>query len=75
MGGLNMLKLSTREKEVLSMLGLHDEVIAERLFIAVPTVRTHIKNIRKKLECKTRCHSLAFAVFEGIIKREELIVE
>ena len=70
-----MLKLSTREKEVLSMLALNDEVIAERLFIAVPTVRTHIKNIRKKLRCNSRCNSLWFAVQKGIIKVEELIVE
>ncbi len=45
-------KLSKREKEVMQHIikGLTDNKIAETLFLAIHTVRTHRKNIYRKLE-------------------------
>src|SRR5258706_9968925 len=44
-------QLSQREKEILSMMmdGDNFHVIAEKLFISYDTVRTHVRNIYKKL--------------------------
>ncbi len=49
---LAICKLSKREKEVMQHIvkGLTDNKIAEILFLAIHTVRTHRKNIYRKLE-------------------------
>ena len=54
------ISLSEREGEVLHMLdeGLKHEEIAERLFISVPTVRYHVKNIYGKLEVNNKLAAL-----------------
>lgn len=48
------LKLSSREKDIIQLLkeGLTSKKIAEKLFISELTVKTHRKNIMKKLEVK-----------------------
>jgi DNA-binding CsgD family transcriptional regulator len=48
--------LSPREMEVLELIneGLSNKEIAERLFISLSTVKTHINNIYKILEVKNR---------------------
>jgi DNA-binding NarL/FixJ family response regulator len=53
-------KLSTREKELLDMLarGYRYKEIAEKLFISVETVRTHIRNIYSKLQVQSRTEAL-----------------
>lgn len=52
--------LSAREKEVLQFLakGYRYKEIAGRLFISVDTVRTHIRNIYKKLQVGSRTEAL-----------------
>lgn len=52
--------LSERESEILSYLskGFHDKEIAEKLFISVKTVRTHLRNIYKKLEVRSRTEAV-----------------
>jgi DNA-binding NarL/FixJ family response regulator len=52
--------LSEREKEVLSWLskGFSYKDIAEKLFISVETVRTHIRNIYEKLHASNRADAL-----------------
>jgi DNA-binding CsgD family transcriptional regulator len=56
--------LSTREREVLTLLALGDdgEKIAADLFISPATVRTHIQNARHKLGATTRAHAIALAL-------------
>ncbi|MFH0894811.1 MAG: LuxR C-terminal-related transcriptional regulator [Bacteroidota bacterium] len=48
--------LSTREIEVLELIisGLSNKEIAEKLFVSLSTVKTHINNIYKILEVKNR---------------------
>jgi ATP/maltotriose-dependent transcriptional regulator MalT len=58
--------LSEREMEVLFLVktGMTSKEIAEELFIAVSTVRSHLKNIYSKLDVHSR--------MEAIQKAEEL---
>jgi LuxR family maltose regulon positive regulatory protein len=55
--------LSERELEVLQLIadGLSNRDIADRLFIAVGTVKTHINNIYGKLEVGSRTEAVAKA--------------
>lgn len=56
-------KLSVREVEVLKLmaLGLSSSEIADQLFIALATVETHRRNIRKKLSLKNNYDAVKFA--------------
>ena len=48
--------LTERESEILSYVakGYHDKEIAEKLFLSPETVRTHLRNIYKKLHVRSR---------------------
>lgn len=48
--------LSERETEILSYVakGYHDNEIAETLFLSIKTVRSHLRNIYKKLHVRSR---------------------
>jgi len=61
--------LSAREIDVLEELakGTGTEAIALRLHVSPHTVRTHIKNIMRKLDAKTRAHAVAIAYAEYAI--------
>lgn len=53
-------KLSQREQEILELLskGLRYKGIAEKLFLSLETVRTHIRNIYEKLQVNSRTDAL-----------------
>jgi DNA-binding NarL/FixJ family response regulator len=59
-----LVKLSPREHEILTLLaeGLTGQAIAERLFLASETVRTHIRNATTKLGATTRVQAVALLV-------------
>lgn len=61
----NFLKLTKREREILGLIihGLTDRQIAENLFIAFETARTHRKSIMAKLECKRASELSKYAYF------------
>ena len=61
--------LSAREVDVLEELakGTGTEEIALRLHVSPHTVRTHIKNIMRKLDARTRAHAVAIAYSEYAI--------
>jgi DNA-binding NarL/FixJ family response regulator len=56
--------LSPREMEVLKALtqGLSDKAIADKLFIGLPTVRFHLKNIYAKLHVHSRSEAVIKAM-------------
>jgi len=52
--------LTSREKELLQLLakGLRYKEIADQLFLSTDTVRTHIRNIYRKLEVQSRMEAI-----------------
>lgn len=61
-------KLSDREKEVLKLVasGYTSTEIGARLVISAQTVNTHIKNIYRKLNVRTRAQAVSFATNRGL---------
>jgi DNA-binding NarL/FixJ family response regulator len=59
--------LSPREREILGLLadGYSGPEIAERLFLSLETVRTHIRNATTKLGARTRVQAAALVACNG----------
>jgi non-specific serine/threonine protein kinase len=57
--------LTRREAEVVCLLGFTDREIAEKLFVGVRTVTTHVSHILGKLDVTTRSAAIAIAVRHG----------
>jgi LuxR family maltose regulon positive regulatory protein len=55
--------LSERELEILKLIesGLSNQEIGEKLFISLNTIKTHIKNLYRKLDVQTRTQALSKA--------------
>lgn len=62
-------RLSGKERLVLAELahGHSTEDIGVALGVSPHTVRTHVKNLMRKLEARTRAHAVAIALSEGAI--------
>ncbi|MGD0608675.1 MAG: LuxR C-terminal-related transcriptional regulator [Streptosporangiaceae bacterium] len=60
--------LSQREREIVALLagGATDAQIAERLFLTVNTVRSHLERIRDKTGARRRTELLRYAIQAGI---------
>jgi len=58
------LGLSAREMEVLHCMahGLSNQEIADKLFISLPTVKTHVSNVLMKLHSKRRTQAIQRAI-------------
>src|ERR687895_840398 len=63
-------KLTPRERELLEALaeGLSDKEIAERLYVGVGTVRTHMTHLLSKLGVDSRLQALVFAIRYGLVE-------
>jgi DNA-binding CsgD family transcriptional regulator len=63
------LALSNRELEVLQLMaeGLSNQEIADRLFLSVPTIKTHSSNLFLKLDAKRRTQAVEKARQLGLI--------
>jgi DNA-binding CsgD family transcriptional regulator len=61
--------LSDREKTVLKMvaLGHTSTEIGQRLTISSQTVNTHVKNIYRKLQVRTRAQAVSRATHSGFL--------
>ena len=61
--------LTPREKEILLMItqAMSNELIADKLFISVQTVRNHIKNIYDKLQVHTRAQVVVKAFKDKLV--------
>lgn len=57
---VSKLELSKRELEILSLLaeGLSNQEIAEKIFVSLSTVKTHIQNLFEKLDVKRRIQAV-----------------
>jgi DNA-binding NarL/FixJ family response regulator len=66
--GAHREKLSEREKSVLKMVsaGYTSGEIGVKLTISCQTVNTHIKNIYRKLQVRTRAQAVSYAVHRGL---------
>ncbi|MGE5617594.1 MAG: LuxR C-terminal-related transcriptional regulator [Candidatus Woesearchaeota archaeon] len=62
--------LSPREREVLRLIaaGADRQEIADELTISVATVRTHVRNILRKLNARNRAHAIALAMQHGLLE-------
>jgi DNA-binding CsgD family transcriptional regulator len=63
-------RLSARERDVLGGLacGESTEQIGLSLTMSPHTVRTHLRNIMRKLDARTRAHAVAIAIGDGAIE-------
>ena len=61
--------LSDREREILLYIdsGLSNREIADKLYISVSTVKTHINNLYGKLDANSRTQALAIARKRGVL--------
>jgi DNA-binding NarL/FixJ family response regulator len=66
-------QLSPREREITRLMaeGLTAEAIGERLGVSVETVRTHVRNVIRKLKARNRVHAIALALERGDIALDE----
>jgi DNA-binding NarL/FixJ family response regulator len=67
--GPGLEQLTGREREILEYVaaGWRNQEIADHLFIAVNTVKVHLRNILEKLDLRNRQQAAAFAAQEGLI--------
>jgi len=68
--------LSQRETEILALIaeGMSSRSIAERLVVSVETVRSHAKNIIRKLEANGRAEAVSIAYRTGILDSDTVLV-
>ena len=61
--------LSARELEVLGLIveGLSNQQISDKLFISLPTTKTHVRNILNKLAVDDRTQAAVHALRRGIV--------
>jgi DNA-binding NarL/FixJ family response regulator len=62
-------QLSPREREIMHLMaeGRTAEAIANELSVSVETVRTHVRNVIRKLQARNRVHAIALALERGEI--------
>ncbi len=66
--------LTPREREVLRLLalGLSNDGIAEKLFIAKRTVQNHVSNIYGKLDLDSRAEAVLYAIRHDVVDVSEV---
>jgi DNA-binding NarL/FixJ family response regulator len=67
--GERLTMLTDREREVLVLIarGLSNQELAEQLFIADNTVKTHVKRIFTKLGARDRAQAIVIAYESGLV--------
>ena len=51
--------------------GLTAEQIGTRITVSIETVRTHVRNVIRKLQARNRVHAIAIALERGEIQLEQ----
>lgn len=64
--------LTNRELEILLLMaeGMTNQEIADKLYIALKTVKTHVSNILSKLEVQDRTQAVIYAFQHQLIQKE-----
>lgn len=67
--------LTERETEILVAVGRGwtNSEIAERMFISMPTVKTHVGRVLAKTQSRDRVHAALFAYRTGLVARADLL--
>jgi DNA-binding NarL/FixJ family response regulator len=62
-------QLSPREGQIMALMaeGLTAERIGDEIDVSVETVRTHVRNVIRKLQARNRVHAIALALERGEI--------
>lgn len=65
----NVPQLSPREREIMHLMaeGRTAEQIGDEIHVSVETVRTHVRNVIRKLQARNRVHAIALALERGEI--------
>ena len=68
------ISLSSRQKQVLALVahGATDSEIAQQLCLSVDTVAWHVKEIRCRLDARSRAHAVALAMRHDLLRSEQL---
>ena len=66
-------QLSPREREIMHLMaeGNTADQIGEQITVSVETVRTHVRNVIRKLQARNRVHAIAIALERGEIQLEQ----
>lgn len=67
--------LTPREKEILSLAaqGLNSQGIADKLFLSVSTVKTHLRGLYRKLDVSDRTQAVLVGIQRGLIDGSHLL--
>ncbi|HVW16616.1 MAG TPA: response regulator transcription factor [Solirubrobacteraceae bacterium] len=62
-------QLSPREREIMHLMaeGMTAEAIGAEINVSIETVRTHVRNVIRKLQARNRVHAIAIALERGEI--------
>lgn len=68
--GGSAAELSARERQVLALVasGERNSAIAQRLFLSIETVKTHLRHGMDKLQARDRAHAAVLAMQLGLIE-------
>ena len=64
-------ELTDREQEILLLMakGYSNQNIADELFIALKTVKTHVSNVLSKLDVQDRTQAVVYAFQQGLVPK------
>lgn len=67
--------LTPRELEILQLiaLGLSNQEIADKLYISLPTVKTHVGRVLTKTQSRDRVHAVLFAFKHHLVRADDLL--
>jgi DNA-binding CsgD family transcriptional regulator len=70
--GSNITHLSERQMQVLALVaeGATDNEIAIRLGLSAKTISYYVKEIRARLDARSRAHAVALAMRQGILSKK-----